>query len=90
MVAASVLLCTLPEHFCAQGTAGDRAASVLDAHAQRLGLAAADSQTAVHPLEGVLASLTYQDWQLQAPEPQLPQVLPGPVLPPTFVTPLRL
>jgi hypothetical protein len=50
---------------------------VLYAHAQRLGLAAAESQTAahVHPLEGVLENLTYQEWQLQTPEPQLPQVV---------------
>ncbi|CAL8468190.1 g7729 [Coccomyxa elongata] len=49
--------------------------NALDVHAQRLGVAAAGSHAAVHPLEGVLESFTYQDWQLEAPEPLLPQGL---------------
>ncbi len=63
-------------HF-AQEAHGGKAASALDAHAQRLGLVAADSVAAVHPLEAALDELKYEDKQLEAPEPQLPQVMPN-------------
>lgn len=57
-----------------QGREGGHECNALDVHAQRLGVVAAGSSAAVHPLEEVLESLTYQDWQLEAPEPLVPQV----------------
>ncbi|BDA42121.1 probable exosome component 10 at N-terminal half [Coccomyxa sp. Obi] len=54
---------------------GRQESNALNVHAQRLGVAAAGSQAGVHPLEGVLESLTYQEWQLEALEPLLPQGL---------------
>lgn len=62
------VLCSLQER------EGRQESNALDVHAQRLGMAAVASHAAVHPLEGVLESFTYQDWQLEAHEPLLPQV----------------
>ena len=61
-------LCSLQEK------QGEQDSNALHLHAQRLGVATAGAQVAVHPLEGVLENLTYQDWQLETPEPLLPQV----------------